>query len=226
MLLWCSGGRVVKVESASRPDGARAVPAFYRMLHPVDQEVMTLDFTTADGRRALHALLDEADVVIESSRPRALEQLGCGPGDVDGAPGKVWISITGYGRGEPQRDWVAFGDDAAVAGGLVVWEDDQHPMFCGDALADPVTGMVAAAAAFESIAGGGGVVLDVAMARCAAWLAPPRTAVATVSARRNGSTWHVVVDGEVVAVRDRADEAQPARCTTRPATTVAATGFG
>ncbi len=79
MLLSRSGGRPVKVESASRPDGARAVPAFYRTLHPDDQEVVRLDLTTADGRRELYALLDEADVVIESSRPRPWSSSGAVP---------------------------------------------------------------------------------------------------------------------------------------------------
>ncbi len=79
MLVGRSGGKVVKVESASRPDSARAVPAFYRSLHAESQPVVTLDFASAEGRRRLRAILDEADVVIESSRPRALEQLGAGP---------------------------------------------------------------------------------------------------------------------------------------------------
>jgi len=183
------GARVVKVESVSRPDGARRSPAFYRSLHAGDQEVLTLDFAAPHDRGRLVALVEEADVVIESSRPRALEQLGAGPDTVDGPPGKVWLSITGYGRDHPGRDWVAFGDDAAAAGGLVAWEDDDHPVFCGDALADPVTGMAAAAAALAAIADGGGALLDVPMQRCAAALV-----------------------------------AQPARWTTRPATTVAATG--
>lgn len=69
MLLSRSGGTVVKVESGSRPDGGRAVPPFYRSLHAPDQAVVTLDFTSAPGRRRLRAMLDEADVVIESSRP-------------------------------------------------------------------------------------------------------------------------------------------------------------
>lgn len=170
MLLGRCGADVVKVESARRPDGARAVPSFYRALHGDDQEVVTLDFDSAEGRNRLRAMLEEADVVIESSRPRALEQLGASPEDMGERPGRVWAAITGYGRGAPGRDWVAFGDDAAVAGGLVAWEDEDHPVFCGDALADPVTGMAAAAAVLEAVATGGGVLLDVAMEACAAAL--------------------------------------------------------
>jgi crotonobetainyl-CoA:carnitine CoA-transferase CaiB-like acyl-CoA transferase len=81
----------------------------------------------------------------------------------------VWVSITGYGRAD---DRVAFGDDAAAAGGLVVWHEDS-PMFCADAVADPLTGMTAAAACLEALAGGGRWLLDVSMAGVCAALAGP-----------------------------------------------------
>jgi hypothetical protein len=226
MLLGRGGGTVVKVESASRPDGAHAVPGFYRSLHAHDQPAVALDFGTAQGRRRLRAMLDEADVVIESSRPRALEQLGAGPGQVAPRAGRVWVSITGYGRAEPGRNWVAFGDDAAVAGGLVAWEDDNHPVFCGDALADPVTGLSAAAGLFEALADGGGVLLDVSMRDAAASVTAGHVAQPATPARRSGGTWTVVVDGEAVPVRDRAQAGQPTRWTTEPATTVATTVSG
>ncbi|MGH9016969.1 MAG: CoA transferase, partial [Acidimicrobiales bacterium] len=203
-LLARAGFRVTKVESSSRPDGVREVPDFYRTLHAADQEVATLDFSQADGRRRLRALIEEADVVVESSRPRALAQLGLAPDTVDGPPGKVWVSITGYGRRPPGAGWVAFGDDAAVAGGLVAWEDTEHPVFCGDALADPVTGMTAAAAALRAVAAGGGVLLDVSMQACAAALMT-RAPVVASPARRCGNRWCVTVGRETVPVRDRAE---------------------
>jgi len=51
---------------------------------------------------------------------------------------RVWCSITGHGREGEARDRVGFGDDAAVAGGLVVWQG-ADPRFCGDATAAPAT---------------------------------------------------------------------------------------
>ena len=208
MLLSRAGGRVVKVESTSRPDGARGEPSFYASLHGPDQQVVVLDFASADGRLALRALVDQADVVIESSRPRALEQLGAGPGDAADRDGRVWLSITGYGRDAPGGHWVAFGDDAAVAGGLVARDDEGQPVFCGDALADPVTGLVAAAALFEAMASGGGVLLDVSMQACAASVAPRSTAPST-AADAGDDGWHVTVDEARVPVRDRAAAVQP-----------------
>ena len=63
---------------------------------------------------------------------------------------------------------VAFGDDAAAAGGLLRKTSSGAPRFVGDALADPLTGMAAAAAAFKAIAHGGGVLVDAALSGIAA----------------------------------------------------------
>lgn len=169
-ILAAAGAVVTKVESAARPDGARAIPSVYGWLHPPDQPSVTLDFADPEGRRSLRSLLQDADVVIEGSRPRALEQLGCAPGDLADRPGRVWLSITGHGRSGTDRDRVGFGDDAAVAGGLVAWTGD-GPVFCADAIADPLTGLVGASAVLDAVAAGGGVLLDAALARTAAWAA-------------------------------------------------------
>ncbi|MFJ8105703.1 CoA transferase [Streptomyces sp. NPDC096132] len=167
-LLGRAGALVVKVESTTRPDGARSGhPEFYRRLHE-GHESRVLDFTTP----ALARLIAEADVVIEASRPRALRRLGIHAERFLAArPGRVWVSITGYGRDD---DRVAFGDDAAVAGGLTGRDTDGRPVFLGDALADPVTGLFAAHATTRSLTAGGGELLCVSMTACAAALAGVR----------------------------------------------------
>jgi crotonobetainyl-CoA:carnitine CoA-transferase CaiB-like acyl-CoA transferase len=168
-LLLAHGAEVIKVESSRRVDGARlGPPAFFDLLNGGKASV-ALDLTSDAGRRDLFRLLRSADVVIEGSRPRAIEQLGIDRRTV-GAP--VWLSLTGHGREGGARSRVAFGDDAAVAGGLVVW-DDAGPCFCADAVADPLSGMVAAAAVLDALASGGRWLLDVAMAGVAAVHAGP-----------------------------------------------------
>ncbi len=128
-----------------------------------------------DGRRQLCALLACADIVIESARPRALEHMGIQAADIVRAgAGRVWLSITGYGRGAPMRDWIAFGDDAGVAAGLswLLRKSSGSNVFCGDAIADPLTGLHAALLAWAAWTQGGGVLLDVSLygvlARCIA----------------------------------------------------------
>ncbi|MCQ9183673.1 CoA transferase [Streptomyces sp. IBSBF 2953] len=168
-LLGLAGARVVKVESTTRPDGARfGHPDFYRRLHE-GHENSVLDFASG----GLAEALADADVVVEASRPRALRRLGVHAEQFLAArPGRVWVSITGYGRDD---DRIAFGDDAAVAGGLTGRDRHGDPVFLGDALADPVTGLYAARAVARSLERGGGELLCVSMAACAAAQAGTRT---------------------------------------------------
>ncbi|HEX5494130.1 MAG TPA: CoA transferase [Mycobacteriales bacterium] len=164
-LLTLLGARVVKVESTHRPDGGRLGPrAFYDLLH-AGQESVTVDFTTPTGRRELAGLVAAADVVIEASRPRALRQVGVDADEVlDRAEHKVWVSITAYGRTGPWSNAVGFGDDAAVAAGLLATDPvTGTPAPCGDAIADPVTGVNAALAAVACLTAGGTWLVDLAM---------------------------------------------------------------
>ena len=163
-LLGDVGARVVKVEFAGRPDGARAgPPEFWRRLNAAKEDVV-LDLSGADGRRALTRLLDDADVVVTAARPRAIANLGL---DLDRRVrdlGLIWVSITGYGFAGAWRDRVAFGDDAAVAGGLAVAAGGRDaPVFVGDAPADPLAGLHAAATASTCLAEAAGAFVDVSM---------------------------------------------------------------
>jgi len=164
------GAEVTKIESSTRPDGARARPEFYSALHASDQTSIVVDFTTSRGLDHLRQIIESADVVIEASRPRALDQLGLGPGLIASRAGSVWLSITGYGRTPPADGWVAFGDDGAAAGGLVSWSSDGTPHFVGDAIADPLTGMFGALGVFESLIRGGGHLIEVSLERSSAWI--------------------------------------------------------
>jgi hypothetical protein len=172
-LLAGAGATVVKVESATRPDGARRGPAAFFDLLNWRKRSVALDLQDREGVRLLQELVRRADVVIEASRPRALAQFAISARELvrDGGP-QVWISITGHGRTGAAAARVAFGDDAAVAGGLVVWAG-ATPLFCADAVADPVTGLTAANACLDALAGGGRWLLDVSMAGVCAGLAGP-----------------------------------------------------
>lgn len=170
-LLAAMGAAVTKIESAGRPDPTRtSMPDFFRRLNGA-KAGLTLDFAAAEGRARLREEIAAADVLITSARPRAFAQLGLAPEAVFAAnPGLVWTAITGCGWEGPLSHQVAFGDDAAAAGGLVRWRQGR-PEFLGDALADPLTGLAAAAGTLKALARGGGVLVDVAMARTAAGVA-------------------------------------------------------
>ncbi|MDD3764546.1 MAG: CoA transferase [Nevskiales bacterium] len=165
-LLQRAGAEVIKVESTHRPDGARSGPAaFFDWLNAGKRSV-ALDLRSDPGRRALRALVASADIVIEASRPRALRQLGIdAEALVRARPGLTWISISGYGRAEPQAQWVAFGDDAGVGAGLseLMQRLYGETLFVGDAIADPLTGVHAALAAWAGWCRGGGGLLALAL---------------------------------------------------------------
>jgi len=167
-LLGLCGARIIKVESTQRPDGARrAAGRFFDLLHG-GHESVALDLTLRTDIEHLRGLLCAADIVLEGSRPRALDHLGIDARKI-AANGGTWVSITAYGRGHQA---VGFGDDVAAGGGLVAYDGARPtPAVCGDALADPLSGAVAALGAFAAARTGGACILDVAMIDVAAWAA-------------------------------------------------------
>ncbi len=194
-LLGLAGARIVKVETPQRPDGARRGNAeFYRLLHAGHRSVV-LDPAAPRGRHALADLVDAADIVIEASRPRALAGFGL-DAEAAVAAGTTWVSITAYGRASGR---IGFGDDVAAANGLVARDTDGTPVFCGDAIADPLTGLTAAVLAATAPADGAGVLWDIAMSDVVAatltprdpTLAPGGTAPFSPAARRRNGEWVV-----------------------------------
>ncbi|MCJ0905404.1 CoA transferase [Rhodococcus sp. ARC_M6] len=159
-LLGAAGARVVKVETATRPDGARQGNIeFYSLLH-AGHESVVLDPSTTAGRSAMAALVECADIVIEASRPRALAGFGL-DANAAVASGTTWISITAAGRDSPR---IGFGDDIAASSGLIAHDGAGTPVFVGDAIADPLTGLLAAALAMSETPSGAGYLWDISMA--------------------------------------------------------------
>ena len=203
-LLARAGATVVKVESHTRPDGARSGPQPVFDWLNAGKLSYAVDFDQPDG---LRRLLEAADVVIESSRPAALLRRNLGPTDVGPRAGRVWLRVTGHGTDDERAHWVAFGDDAAVSGGLV-GGTPENPVFCGDAIADPLTGLEAALAVVQSLRSGGGELIEMSMAAVAASYAdlPPSgetTCAATPEVRTSASELgadNAVVD-ELIADR-------------------------
>ncbi|CAN5649942.1 CoA transferase [soil metagenome] len=160
-ILGLTGARVIKVESMTRPDRARLGPAgFFTLMH-AGHEQITLDPATELG--TLVQLIRRADLVLESSRPRALRRLGVSAEQVVQG-GTSWLSITARGR---DSDTVGYGDDLAAAAGHVV-RDGPDLLPVGDALAEPLAGVAAAAAAVEALATADVRLIDVSMLHVAA----------------------------------------------------------
>ncbi len=164
-LLGMAGARVIKVESTGRLDGARAGDAKFFDLLNAGKASVALDFRNPEDLRQLQRLAAGADIIIESSRPRALAALGIHAAQ-EAARGATWLSINAHGRIGEAASWTGFGDDAAVAGGLSAamrraWG---QPLFAGDAIADPLTGITAALAGWAAHRNGGGRLISLALA--------------------------------------------------------------
>lgn len=196
-LLAAAGATVVKVETPARPDGTRGgVRDFFDWMN-AEKLCYAGDFAP---------LVRAADVVIEGSRPSSLARRGLAANQVPARPGRIWLRVSGYGPAHPER--IAFGDDAAVAGGLVMGGDDE-PVFCGDAIADPLSGLTATAAVLDALVSGGGVLIDVSMAAVAAtYAALPDTGVVdcesrlpTITARAQGLGADNLRVGDIVESR-------------------------
>lgn len=163
-LLADAGMAVTKFEDPRRPDPTQgATPEHHRRLNGGKQCVR---MRLSDPE--LLQRITNADVLITSARPHALERLGLTPDALaERNPGLIWVAITAHGFSGPNAMRVGFGDDCAAAGGLIGWKDGK-PTFLGDALADPITGLRAAHYLLAHIAAGQQGLIDVALATTAA----------------------------------------------------------
>ena len=170
------GARVIKIDNPDRPDPTARQHPFHDRLNGAKQR-MTARLSDPAGWDGLLDLVSSADILITSARPRAFEAAGWTLNTLrDRNPGLVWVAITAHGWREPAGLRIGYGDDATVAGGLVCWsEDRRQPAFAGDALADPLTGLAAAASACGALLSGQSGLIDASLAGTAAgvhhWLA-------------------------------------------------------
>ena len=196
-LLAEAGCRVLKVESSARPDGARRGPAGFFDLLNRRKELVSLDLPTPGAVSELREMIADADLVLESSRPRVMHQWGICPDQAVEA-GTAWVSITGHGRSGLHSNRIAFGDDAAVSGGLVVPGDP--PMFVGDAIADPIAGLAAATVGAQLLSEGRAALVDVSLAGAAAWAHAQAGNDIERPVVRDGSRWTVALSSGPIAV--------------------------
>ena len=190
-LLGGFGFEVVKVEAPGRPDGARyGSPAFYERLNHGKKDTI-IDLGSEDGRWRFLDLCRQAAVVVDGLRPRVWANWGIDRLEMAGSFGLVWVSITGHGD-----DRAAFGDDAAVSGGLWLQDPDGGlPRFVADAAADPVAGLMACRATAQAMAAGRSGLVEVAMSQAVSWVRSGDDLSATgAEVLRRGDNWVVRSD--------------------------------
>jgi crotonobetainyl-CoA:carnitine CoA-transferase CaiB-like acyl-CoA transferase len=177
LLLADLGADVVKVESPAGDIARDLGPRVHEGMAGVflncnrNKRSVVIDLTTDDGRRALKALADGADVFVTNMRPSALTKCGADAETLRaGHPQLVYCSIRGFGSGGPYADLLAYDDIAQAASGIAGQQEwmAEEPQYVASAVADKVSGLTAAFAVAAALHGrndtGEGTVIEVPMA--------------------------------------------------------------
>ena len=122
MMLADLGADVIKVE---RPEGdpfRRSHGGSYSstfVAYNRNKRSVVLDLTTEDDRKALLALIDGADVLLDNFRPGVLDKLGLAPEGLRRRnPRLIQCSITGFGSTGPYCERPAFDAVGLALSGL------------------------------------------------------------------------------------------------------------
>ncbi len=128
-----------------------------------NKRTVVLDVKDNADHATLLRLLDEADVLVENSRPGTLERLGLGPDVLLARNPKLVITrVSGFGQDGPYASRAGFATIAEAMSGLVALsgEPEGQPLLPPVALTDEVTGLSAAFATMVALHSGVGQVVD------------------------------------------------------------------
>lgn len=148
------GARVDKVESPSG-DHFRFVQggAIYANVNR-NKRSIELDLTTENDREVAMALVEQADVVVESFVPGTADRLGVGYEQVrDRNPSVVYVSISGFGQSGPYRTKPGYDVVAQAMSGLMsaTGPEGGEPVRVGTSAVDYATGAYAAFATMVAL---------------------------------------------------------------------------
>ncbi len=149
-MLAALGADVLRVDPPHRPE----LP-----LHAVDGVIgkasTALEATEDSGQRLLHALADQADVLVTGYRPGALRALGLEPEQVaERHPGTVVVTLSAWGTSGPWATRRGFDSLVQVASGIgwATSADGDRPGALPCQLLDHATGYLVAAGALAALA--------------------------------------------------------------------------
>jgi crotonobetainyl-CoA:carnitine CoA-transferase CaiB-like acyl-CoA transferase len=180
LLLADLGADVCKVEAPRFGDGMRHLtPEPFKAAHVAynrGKRSITLDLKHPRAAEVLGRLARDADVLIESHRPGALEQLGLGETQLRaGNPRLIWCSLTGFGSDGPLAD--APGHDITYlgyAGVLARLAGGDMPPVPDTTLALPLGALMGAVGILAALARrertGAGSRVDASLTESAMWI--------------------------------------------------------
>ena len=150
MLLADMGADVVKIERSGTGDDTRGwgphwaddLSSYYQSVNR-NKTSMACDLKSPTDQRAVRALCDRADVVVENFRTGTMDGFGLGPRDMLGArPDLVYCSLTGFGSG-PGAALSGYDSIVQAISGLmsVTGPRDDEPAKVGLAVVDIIAGL-------------------------------------------------------------------------------------
>jgi crotonobetainyl-CoA:carnitine CoA-transferase CaiB-like acyl-CoA transferase len=164
------GANVIKIE---RPGGdslrnmawldPRDGSGLWWKLANRNKRTVMLDLKAETDRDVFIGLIDEADVLVENSRPGTMERIGLGP-DVllERRPSLVMTRVSGFGQTGPYATRPGFATIAEAMSGFAALngEPEGAPLLPPIALTDEVTALAAAFATMVALHSGVGQVVD------------------------------------------------------------------
>jgi len=149
------GAEVIKVQTLGASGGAEDNRHGYFHAWNRNKRSITLNMDHPEGRQLALRLVSKCDAVMENFTPRVLENWGLTyPALKKVKPDIILTRLSGFGQDGPWRDYAAFGATIeAFAGltGLTAFAPDA-PIGAGLALADHLSGLVAAWATLAALA--------------------------------------------------------------------------
>lgn len=150
MMLADVGADVIKVEAPGAGDPFRAFEGGLYSPHfetyNRNKRSIELDTRRPDDRDRFYRLIETADVYIQNFRSGVAEKLGLGWAELSRRnPRLIYCSISGFGPTGPLADRPCYDTVAqAISGFLGLMLNPENPRVVGPAMADSITGLVAA----------------------------------------------------------------------------------
>jgi crotonobetainyl-CoA:carnitine CoA-transferase CaiB-like acyl-CoA transferase len=184
------GAEVIRVECRDRPCVTRQIPPFadfqpglnrsgYFNQYNQGKRSLTLNLKRPRALDVARRLITRSDVVAENFANGVMERMGLGYEEVRKLrPDTIMVSISGYGRSGPERDFVSYGPATVPLAGFsaVTGYKDGPPMHVGISYGDPTAGLHGAIAVLAALCHrqrtGEGQFIDVSLWEASATLLP------------------------------------------------------
>jgi benzylsuccinate CoA-transferase BbsF subunit len=184
------GAEVIRIEARDRPCVTRLLPPFadlqpganrsgYFNQYNQGKRSLTLNLKHPRGIEIARRLIQRSDVVAENFANGVMERMGLGYEEVRRLrPDAIMVSISGYGRSGPDRDFVSYGPATVPLAGFsaVTGYAGGPPMHVGISYGDPTAGLHGAVSVLAALCHrqrtGEGQFIDVSLWEASASLLP------------------------------------------------------